>query len=66
MSKPVHLGFRATEAYLRRIDRVRDELAKDVGVDLTRSQTFRMLLDAALPKAEARLGLPAPHKEVLV
>jgi hypothetical protein len=66
MPKPVHLGFRAPESYLRRIDRVRDELSKDVGVKLSRSQAFRMLLDAALPKAEARLGLPTPHKGVSV
>jgi hypothetical protein len=63
MPRPVHLGFRASVAYANRIDRVRDELAKDVGVKLTRSQAFRMLLDAALPKAEARLGLPTPHDE---
>jgi hypothetical protein len=64
MSDPlhVHIGLRAPRSYARRIDRLRAEFAKDLNVTLSRAQTVKMLLDNALPHAEARLGLP-PHDE---
>ena len=62
MSDPlhVHLGLRAPRSYATRIDRIRAEFAKDLNVTLSRAQTIKMLIDNALPRAEARLGLP-PH-----
>jgi hypothetical protein len=59
----VHLAIRTSQERVNRIDRLRDELGKDVGVKLTRSQAIRMLLDEALPKAEKRLGIYTPHDE---
>jgi hypothetical protein len=60
----VHLGIRAPRSYANRIDRIRAEFAKDLNVTLSRAQTIKMLLDNALPHAEARLGLP-PHDEAV-
>jgi hypothetical protein len=65
MNEHVHLGIRAPKAYAKRIDRIRAELAKDLNLQLSRAQTIKMLLDNALPRAEARFGLP-PHNEVAV
>jgi hypothetical protein len=64
MSEPqhVHLGIRAPRTYANRIDRIRAEFAKDLNVKLSRAQAIKMLLDNALPHAEARFGLP-PHDE---
>jgi hypothetical protein len=47
---------------VRRIDRIREELAEDLGVTISRAQAFRMLLDTALPKTERKLGLPPPDE----
>jgi hypothetical protein len=62
MSEHVHLGVRASRSFANRIDRVRDELSREVGIKVSRAQAIKMLLDTALPRTEKRLGLPAHSK----
>ena len=59
----VHLGARAPRSYAKRLDRIRDEIGKALNIRPSRAQTILMLLDHAMPQAEARFGLLPPKPQ---
>lgn len=59
MKNDVHIGFRIPKDLDQRVDVLRDSLsAKVAGLDITKSQLYRTLLERGLKSLEDELGVP--------
>jgi hypothetical protein len=59
MKNEVHIGFRIPKDLDQRVDNLRDALsAKVAGLDITKSQLYRTLLERGLKSLEDELGVP--------
>lgn len=59
MKNDVHIGFRIPKDLDQRVDVLRDALsAKVAGLDITKSQLYRTLLERGLKSLEDELGVP--------
>jgi hypothetical protein len=57
------VGFRLPEALVERLDRYAEARARELGLEVTRTDAARMLLTAALDSAEGGAGKARSKKD---